>query len=89
MSHDHTTWIDRQRAAGMERGNVFDEILAAAKAHRMGDRHAREARLDERIARVQGMRQAAARFDATITPRSPELQTFPQMVERWKTGAQS
>lgn len=82
-----TTWIDRQRAAGAARTNVFADILAAAKSVRDGQTRKADYRAEQRIASVHEMKRSAAGHDRMCDPRNPahaELPSFGQMMERWK-----
>lgn len=79
-----TTWIDQQRAAGAERGNVFAEIRKAADSIRAGIAKKAEYRAEARIAGVHAIKRAAADHDRAIDPRNTQVESFPQFMERWK-----
>ena len=78
MSHDPTTWIDEQRAAGMARGNVFKDILAACELHRSArSRGSADGLYGRRVERVKEIKAQAARHDATVG--SKDVPTFSEL----------
>jgi hypothetical protein len=80
-----TTWIDQQRNAGMARGNVFADILAAAKSIRQGYTQHADYRAERRVAQVHEIKRQAAAHDRACDPRNPaHAPSFPELVERWK-----
>lgn len=80
---DPTTWIDQQRADGMARGNVFTDILAAAKSIRNGQTKKSDYRVERRIAEVHQIRRDAAQHDRQIDEGAPKVPSFSSMVARW------
>jgi len=85
---DPTTWIDRQRAAGAARGNIFADILSAAQTKRRELRHGAGGGLECRLDSILAAKTDAASHETPGGQKSgvSGIPSFQQLVDAVKLG---